>query len=80
MDVAEVTLLPDGRTLDVAVNSCNGNPTVDVIESEEEVTLSVVASDSMDDCQDVVTVELEEPLGERKVRDERDGELVGVHR
>lgn len=78
--VSEVVVVQGGRSLDVAVDSCNGDPAVEVRESDEAVTLSVVATGNEDDCQDVATVSLDDPLGDRVVRDGRDGELVGVRR
>lgn len=78
--ISEVTPLQGGRVLDVAVDSCHGDPEVEVVESDEAVTLSVMATDTKDDCQDLLTVPLDEPLGDRVVRDGRDGELVGIRR
>lgn len=78
--ISEVTPLQGGRVLDVAVDSCHGDSEVDVLETDEAVTLTAVATDTKDDCQDLLRVPLDDPLGDRVVRDGRDGELVGIRR
>lgn len=68
----------DGRTLWVAVASCNGNPEVEVDESATQVALRARGGTTNDDCGDIVCVQLEAPLGERAVLDVTTGEPVAV--
>ena len=53
------------------VDTCNGDPEVDVVESAEEVTVTVVSTrrNPGDACQDDVSVTLEAPLGDRELID-----------
>jgi hypothetical protein len=62
----------DGRTLTVGVESCNGGPTVELVERADTVIASVtsyVPRGDRDDCQDIVTIELQRPLGSRALVD-----------
>ena len=73
---------PDKLTLIVA--SCNENPKVSLLrETEDDVQVRVIAdydffAQSGDDCQDIVEVQLQDPLGDRVVIDEHTGRLVSV--
>lgn len=53
------------------VGTCNGEPEADVIETDVDVTITVVATrrDPGDGCQDSLTVDLAAPLGDREVID-----------
>lgn len=68
--------------LDVTVDSCNKNPTVEVRESAEEVHLRAQARTRLGfysgDCLDGVSVELERSLGERTVVDDATKMVVTV--
>jgi hypothetical protein len=58
--------------LDLAVDTCNQDPQVTVVESPTEVRLTAKAEGSGrsgDDCLDSVHVTLSEPLGDRAVID-----------
>jgi hypothetical protein len=68
----------DGRTLWVAVASCNGNPGIEVDQSATQVVLRARGGTTNNDCGDIVCVQLEEPLGERAVLDGTTGEPVAV--
>lgn len=74
---------PDRLALVVA--SCSGDPEVSLLrETDQHVQVEVVASStpfrSGDDCQDVVEVPLQEPLGDRVVVDMHSGKSVTVSR
>ncbi len=53
------------------VDTCNGDPEVDVVETAQEVTVTVVSTrqNPGDACLDDVSVRLEEPLGDRGLID-----------
>lgn len=79
--------IPEARTwagsdvVSVSVESCNGQPEIEVLnEDEEEVRLKVVAGSSGDDCLDEIVVCLEEPLGGRSLIDAKTGTRVPVER
>jgi hypothetical protein len=71
--VVEVRATDDPAVLDVFVDTCNADLNTTVTETGEEVVIDVEDSDRAlfdaggDDCQDLVTIELDEPLGERSV-------------
>jgi hypothetical protein len=73
---------PDSTQLEVGVDVCNRNPSVDAEETAEEVRLTATADepsgDGEDDCRDSVVLTLEAPLGDRVVIDESTGERVEV--
>lgn len=80
--VTEVALL-DGatRTLTVAVNTCNATPRAAVTETDQVVSISVRSDRppfGSDDCADSIDIELEEPLGERRVVDGTSGDELAV--
>lgn len=69
----------------LSVDSCNGDPSVSVLEeNDQQVRVEVVASSTPfrggDDCLDIVEVRLPEPLGDRVVFDPHAGEAVRVSR
>lgn len=53
------------------VGTCNGEPEADVVETDAEVTITVVATRRSpgDGCQDSLTVTLAAPLGDRGLID-----------
>ena len=73
---------PDKLTLIVA--SCNKNPAVSLLrETDVDVQVRVVADTELfpqsgDDCQDIVEVQLQEPLGDRALIDKHTGQRVSV--
>jgi hypothetical protein len=74
---------PDNLTL--VVDSCNGDPSVSSLRmTDQDVQVEVRASSTPfsggQDCQDVIDVELEEPLGDRAVVDLHSGQTVEVTR
>jgi len=73
---------PDGRLLEIGVSSCNGDPTADVTEDDDVVTIVVESylppGDESDGCADVLTVELETALGGRQVVDGLTGKVIDV--
>ena len=75
-----IEVSPDGRTLEVNVPSCNGDPSVSVLESEETVTFMIEtripSGSSRDDCLDSSSFELDSPVGDRTVIDGFGGRAV----
>lgn len=69
--------------LALIVDSCNGNPEVSLLrETDVDVQVKVRASSTPfrggPECQDVVEVQLQEPLGGRLVVDKHTGQSVSV--
>jgi len=58
------------------VDTCNGAPRADVVEADDDVTVTVVSTrrDPGDACLDAVTVTLTAPLGERTLIDGSTGQ------
>lgn len=64
----------DGQTLSLSMNNCHGDYDVAVVETGDQVRITVTDMRSPirlsgDDCSDAVTVELAEPLGDRRLVD-----------
>jgi hypothetical protein len=61
----------DAMVLHLWVDTCNGDPETDVVETADDVTVTVVSTggDPGDACQDPVTVTLTAPLGNRRLLD-----------
>lgn len=81
--IQEVVANGDGTTLNLGLASCGGTYEVDVVETTEYVKVRVQDQRSPisfggDDCTDVWTVDLTEPLGEREVIDASNGEPAVV--
>lgn len=79
--VTEVYVRPDDRQLEVGVDTCNQDPQVTVVETEDEVRLSsneTLPRGAGDDCLDNDIVTLDVPLGDRTVIDEATGDEVRV--
>ena len=82
--VLEARLISPDR-LDLMINSCNRNPEVSLLrETDVDVQVEVVADAppsllTVQECDDHVEVQLQEPLGDRNVVDMRTGEVVKVH-
>lgn len=69
----------DPTRLELMVDSCNADVSTDVVESADEVVVTVtVRNDTQDDCADLAVVELDEPLADRAVVDGARGEPVPV--
>lgn len=73
---------PDSSRIEVGVDVCNRNPSVNAEETTEEVRLTATADelsgDGEDDCRDSVDLTLKAPLGDRIVVDDSTGEQVEV--
>ena len=81
--VAAESRQPDRLALIVA--SCQANPEVSLLrESSKKVEVEVIATKTFrlrgggNDCQDLVEVQLQEPLGDRTVVDLHSGKVVSV--
>jgi len=59
------------NVLHMWVDTCNGDPAPEVVETDDDVTVTIVSTrrDPGDACQDVVEVALSEPLGHRTLID-----------
>jgi predicted component of type VI protein secretion system len=69
----------DGRRIVFDLDTCNANLSSTVEETEREVRILVTArNDTNGDCADVHEIVLSEPLGDRLLVDEADGEPVTV--
>ena len=70
------------QRLDLNVSSCNGAPKVSLRESDVDVHVRVMSFSTpfrgADECQDIVGVSLQEPLGRRAVVDQHTGQVVKV--
>lgn len=78
--IAEAAVSRQDKTeIVLTVMSCNADLSTTVEESTEQVVVTVTAhNDTMDDCQDLVAIELQEPLVSRDLIDGAVGEAVGV--
>lgn len=79
--ITGVHVRPDGRHLDVGVGTCNQDPQVTAVETDNEVRLSsneVLPRGGSDECMDNDSVTLKTPLGDRVVIDEATGNAVRV--
>lgn len=82
VSVVEAELRSPDR-LALIVNSCNGDPKVSLLlETDVDVQVKVVASSTPlrggQDCQDIVEVQLQEPLGGRVVVDKHTGQSLEI--
>jgi len=84
--VHEVWVVDDELALDVILDTCNAEVSVDVDEYDDRVVIRGTHHDwyrylvGSDDCQDVVRVELERPLGDRRVMNSSGGDEIAVIR
>ena len=83
--VQGVTASGDGKVLTLSLSSCNADLTLDYSENEDSLMILVQQRGSLfaqggDDCNDLDTIVLDEPLGDRPVIDEQTGQqLVPVY-
>lgn len=81
MEVQQVSVESEGTTLVFAVNTCNEASTeVSVDESDSEIVATASTSfgygcGGRDDCQDARSVELDEPVGDRRIVDGNGNEI-----
>jgi hypothetical protein len=66
----------DAGVLHLWIDTCDGDPETDVVETADDVTVTVVSTrrDPGDACQDPVTVTLTAPLGDRSLIDGSTGQ------
>lgn len=73
-NVVEVLATDEPDVLDVIVDTCNADLDVSVAEAADEVVVEVRNNDRTlfatggDDCLDAVRIDLDEPLGDRRLR------------
>lgn len=83
-EVQEVRVQSEGATLVFQVNTCNEESTsVSVVESDTEIVVTAstrarLGCSGGDDCSDPRSVELDEPLGDRRIIDEDGNEIRRV--
>lgn len=79
-DVLDASLLPDGRTLGLSVNTCNADLSVTATESASQVEVMVTVADYErgPECLDTIEVRLHAPLDDRRLIDRFDGHLMRV--
>lgn len=78
-DVKEGWRSPGGTRISLLIGTCNARLRSRVEETEREVRVLVTARGGhVNDCADAHTIFLSEPLGDRLLIDESDGEPVGV--
>lgn len=81
MEVQQVSVESEGTTLVFAVNTCNEASTeVSVDESDSEIVATAstrfgYGCGGRDDCQDARSVELDEPVGDRRIVDGNGNEI-----
>lgn len=72
----------DGMTIEVGVDSSGGDPTASLEETSETVTVGVTSAVVVEgdrfECQDIVPVTVDEPLGDRRLVDGGSGAEVPV--
>ena len=68
-EIAEIRQTEDPRVLELSVNTCNAELLPEIIETRDDVTLSVASMNDAtgEDCQDQLQVELERDLGDRAI-------------
>ena len=76
-----VNVSEDQMQLDVILNTCNGDVEVMVEETDSTVTISVVdhrppIQTSGQDCQDLFSLPLESPLGDRQIIEASSGNEI----
>lgn len=81
-EIAEA-ILDDVDLLSLGVQSCNGSPVADVVETSSTVTVTVTATTAGPDgaqhaCRDSVVIPLRNPLGDRTLVDGSSGDSVQV--
>lgn len=66
----------------VGVESCNGNPSFELTETDTEIRLAVTswipAGREGDACADLIEVALKQPVGDRTLIDDLTGRIVPV--
>jgi hypothetical protein len=79
VEILDVRLLDDGRTLELSVASCNAEHGIEVQEDPESVAIWITAAnDTDDDCADGITIELQAVLGDRPVVAGHDLDVLDV--
>lgn len=80
--VMEVHVIDDGLRLEVVLDTCNADVSVDIDEYGDRVVVRATGRDAHlidtggDDCLDVVRVDLDRRLGDRRVTDSSGDEIV----
>lgn len=82
--IADAQVSIDGERLELILDSCNADLTHALSENAEEVAIAVERSKPLStlfasgDCQDALLVQLDEPLGDRRVVDVGTGREIAV--
>lgn len=81
VEVQGVSIDDDGTTLAFGVNTCNESSTEVSLDVSGDVVVVTASTRSeygcggQDDCQDARTVELDEPIGDRRIVDSEGNEI-----
>ena len=65
--------------LNIGVASCNGDPTFELTETDQTITIAVeswIPGGDSADCLDSITAKLDQPIGDRSIVDEVSGQTV----
>jgi hypothetical protein len=79
----DARLRSDGRVLDIVAAACNPrhtDVTVDEAPAEVQVLVTVTDSSEIEDCATEVTIDLDDPLGDRALVDALTQRRVDVSR
>lgn len=73
---------PEAVEVEVGVSSCNGDPTFELTETDQTITIAaeswIPSGSDRNDCLDVIVVQLDQPLGDRSIFDDVAGQTVGL--
>ena len=81
VELQEVSIDDDGTTLVFGVNTCNESRTEVSLDASDDVVVVTASTHSgygcggQDDCQDARTIELDEPIGDRRIVDSDGNEI-----
>ena len=84
--IMEVWTTDDDLVIEVILDTCNADVSVEVDEYDDRIVVHATNHDShlldtgSDDCEDLVRVDLERPLGDRRVTNSSGDEIVVTQR
>lgn len=76
--ILDAWLAADGATLELTIDTCNADLTIEVEYTASFVYVTVDAENDHtgDACADGLTIVLEEPMGDRQLVDGRSGDFI----
>lgn len=83
VDIREAVSNKEGTVIDLSLARCGREYAIELTETDEAVTVGAIDQDGYigivaDSCQDSVTIDLAEPLGDRPLIDGANGQPVEV--